>query len=605
MSGTPSYKLLAYNTSFANDAHWTQLHPGLSESASIVAKAIDIYGVEKVTSDTKFTDLEEEFKNPKYKVDPVGDGEQYDEPMKQKLGYLRMGMADAATEYIQKSLDSTDFVALIEQMIHVPDNHQAYYGAGLAKSNLDVVYPTYVGGVRPTSEDILGKNKVFGILRRIQKLGVVDIDGFGYEGYTPTKQTHTIVYDNIANTDADGVGEGIAIIVKNDTTGELFKWNKQDLENVKLGNDSKKSPNGFKKLVHYYSDDFGRVVSQFENAKGDKPRLVKKGDGVLDLGRPIIMTVGIKNDVLNVFVAAHGVNIFNLTYLDDNFYGTSDKYTPELKSSVKDNKNLEKLGLSNNDGLKKQIYDAVYTQLGAFINKGLSAVSNETLQNIVPIISRVNLFLGGDFNDPNGEILKRLVSGKIEVKFNNKKYNVEIKTNLDKTTPSLGKFSCCGNRDSQNKENRNYSGFKDVTNIGNFEDKSNIDQTLGSLEVSFSRNFYVHDKKQDGSYPESFHRPESFGYNGDYALFGIGFLEDNKNSITEDSIVYDTIVDDTANTAKLDSTKFSNGDKIIASDHLPVYATVAAASAGGGRRRVSPRRKTRKGLMKLKKSRRH
>ena len=33
---------ISYNTSWPNDAHFTQMHPGLSESAAIVAKAVKI-----------------------------------------------------------------------------------------------------------------------------------------------------------------------------------------------------------------------------------------------------------------------------------------------------------------------------------------------------------------------------------------------------------------------------------------------------------------------------------------------------------------------------------------------------------------------------------
>ena len=53
-----TYNLFAYNTSFANDAHWSQLHFGLSESAAIVAKAIEIYTVYNGSQPEDFTPLD-------------------------------------------------------------------------------------------------------------------------------------------------------------------------------------------------------------------------------------------------------------------------------------------------------------------------------------------------------------------------------------------------------------------------------------------------------------------------------------------------------------------------------------------------------------------
>lgn len=64
-----------------------------------------------------------------------------------------MQLADSATDYLSKKIKSNNnfaFVALIEQMIHVPEGNQAYYGGVLAKSNLDVIldkrysYPDFV-----------------------------------------------------------------------------------------------------------------------------------------------------------------------------------------------------------------------------------------------------------------------------------------------------------------------------------------------------------------------------------------------------------------------------------------------------------------------------
>ena len=656
-------KLVAYNTSFANDAHYSQLHPGLSESAAIVAKAIDIYTAgNNGNAPNNFDELTKTLMDEKYMPDDIKKDIKIQNAMKQKLGYLRMGMADAATDYIKKDLSTTGFVALIEQMIHVPESHQAYYGGVISKANLDkfVGGHPYMGGTQPSSDEFAeftGKNKNFGILRRISRLGSVDdVDGNGYEeSPSSTDKTHVIVYDNLVNiTNPFGAAEGIAIIVKNDLyNGELLKWKASEHPNKIKGNESK-IPANIEGTLHYFSDDFGQVVANEPTLNVEKVcKIAKALDGLPDYGRPIILTAGIKGTELNVFVAIHSLNIFNLVWLDDKFIrsNTTD-FNDEKLAIIKEFKKSEllKIGKSEKDAdteigkmtkgnsfgstvnycsvtsvdeiseLFKEsklykignsygnpnrtetenknltsLYDAVYEQLGNFIQSAFNSL-DETEKTKLSGITKVNLFLGGDFNDPEGEILKRLITKELKLKLTNKPdgYTITFKTDITEDKIKDLVKSCCANRDSQTKANRE------------LESNKNLGATVGSLEVSYSRNSLINKDSANGTYPEDFHRPKSFGYNGDYIVFGTSGTSDEK---------YGIVVDDTADTAKIDSSKFPSGDKlIIASDHLPVYAkvdvassfiSIAAASAGGGRRRVSPRRKTRKGLMKLKKSRRH
>lgn len=611
-----SLKLIAYNTSFANDAHWSQLHPGLSESAAIVAKATEIYKNENKTEPNTFNELNDFFmkdadengtnteKDNKFKPVDITD-ENIKNAMKQKLGYFRMQLADSATNYLKTQMQTVGFVALIEQMIHVPINHQAYYGGVLAKSNLDLTQTynytvPYNGDVEvsipPPEDGFNGKNKYFGILRRINQLNLYDIDGNGYDNATKNENKivddnatkNIIVYDNIVNVDSGkfgGAAEGIAIIVNNQvcSSDKLFVWKKSTHPNKIVGNS-----NGFKneisddKSVHYYSDDFGQVISRYRDSnKPNRIRLVRWLDGFADLGRPIILTAGLNNEILHIFVALHSVNIFNMAYLDDAFYGDDDTLSDEMRKNVK---KLTKIGNLENtdemDVLKKNIYTIIYTQIGKFISEAFEKVSEINIDKN----TKIQLYLGGDFNDPEGEILSILL--KNGVSFEIKGITYEIGFNSDSNLTSL--YSCCANRDSQKNK-------KDPEK----KDKAQIDQTVGPLENAFNRVFGQNTIGNSTTPieplpydPQDFYKFETFGYNGDYALFGT-----NSNSSKFE------IKLDIADSAFY---KYDGDNKVMASDHLPVYATVVITK-GGRRRRYSRvlKRNTKKGLpKKLRASRR-
>jgi len=207
---TKPYNLFAYNTSWPLDAHYSQLHRGLSESAAIVAKAIEIYEHYNTTDEKNpklgFDDYQKlvKFFKPQQDIletlnlELIQLGEQlksepdttnhkeisikyeeisnqigklrkkqtmlntqrfdsdsdviftaklkdswtttkyanYNIDVYEELGWVRMSLADSATNYLKDILSNASFIALVEQTIHVPKSHQAYY-SGLTKYDLD------------------------------------------------------------------------------------------------------------------------------------------------------------------------------------------------------------------------------------------------------------------------------------------------------------------------------------------------------------------------------------------------------------------------------------------------------------------------------------
>ena len=79
-----TYTLVSYNTSWVNDCNDNQLHPNLSEAASIVAKAQEMGKI--VNGNFVKKDDDGNFVDDK------------------NLGTLRMKLADTATEYISSKI---------------------------------------------------------------------------------------------------------------------------------------------------------------------------------------------------------------------------------------------------------------------------------------------------------------------------------------------------------------------------------------------------------------------------------------------------------------------------------------------------------------------
>lgn len=512
------YKLVSYNTSWVNDCNNNQLHPNLSESASIVAKAKAMGKIEKKKDETGvFVDVFVEKEGP-------------------SLDGLRMALADTATAYIKSKMmlnGGADFIALIEQTVHVPpDSHANYDAFGKAKN----------GGNPPSNKQDLGEdqNKEFGILRRIDKLKLHDssTEDINREGYN-------VVYDMVVNhTMKQYAGEGIGIAFHGRLMDTILTWNQ--LEHPVVQELNKKFPNVIARTnrnVHYYSDDLGKVVCFDETGK----QVYYKGsEKAADLGRPIIMSAGIKNGTtLNVLVAAHGPNIFNLKF-----------DTEDGQKQIKE--------VLNDENFKTQVdelFETVGNSIGRFINAGLASVTDKSaLTNV----EHVNVFFGGDMNDPRGQLLEAMVAKGLAIKVGVKDFKVQFNYNLgERIIPKNGDvsqygyenlLSCCANADSI-KENTESTKSRNLTT-----------EALGSIEP----------KRIDG-YPVDFFKPENFGYNGDYALFG---------SSDPNSPVYELKLDNVPQQEYEE-----NATKVIASDHLPVVSQRAVSTdvqsmTGGGRRRT-------------------
>lgn len=641
-----SRKFVSYNTSYVNDAHYTQVQGNgfMSESVSVVKKAIELKEQTDKNNTTGFAGLSAFFSDKQranilfdkltknnnsisevVNVDPenaiitVTNISDIENEMPNELGVLRMNMADAATEYITEILTTgagVDCISLIEQMIHVPEGHPAFYGGQNMKSDLS---QDFNNGIKGTNTGVVRKNDFFGILRRINLLKskgvkICDIDS---EPSNSRDAQYFIVYDNVVNLSTIGFGapapaEGIALIVKKSVCQELFEWS-VDKHPVKLllKNDQNSPVTyplyGTGKFVHYYSDDFGNVVSSYKteytgaNSKLRNIKLLHRfrtsTRGTPDLGRPIILTAGMNGDVLNVFVALHNANLFNLAYLGDKFYddnvnfedlltetgdvtpkyvtGVEVKYPNDKSTKPKKLGDIAKENLENPDLMA--LYESVIDNIGAFITTAFQNTRNTQLppKNVI-------LYLGGDFNDPNGGIFKLLTTETrkaITTTIFGKPFNITIKTQYNENL-----ISCCANLDSQTP--RYTKGF---------------DQSLVcNLATAFDR-VSGNDKKYE--YQPNFIDSANFGYFGDYALIG-------SSDVTVDDNTYQIQLD-AAESALLKMVSKS----VMASDHLPVYASVTIPATaveeknGGGRRRRysrrAPIRRTRKGVpKKLRASRR-
>jgi hypothetical protein len=601
-----TYKLLSYNTSWVNDACNNQLHNFLSESASIVAKARALNRVNEI------------------------------EP--NKLDKFRMELADQATSYIKEKMDAGyDFIALIEQTIHVPkDSHANYDSFGKKwttyapsyydKQNMDIInkintemnndndklvynvtlsniagtddekitaikgmVPNInaevvklnktidaLNGVRkndqkkplpkllsipiPSNQQDVVNNTEFGILRRIGNLKLNDISVEQMDASKP----YSVVYDQVINpTLQDGPGgEGIGIAFKTSLVDTMLVWNqsvhpvRQRLlnngYNILGGADFTKSLNEDKN-VHYYSDDMGDVVCY------DESRNLKYYNGTgaaADLGRPIIMTAGVKGQTLQIFVALHGPNIFNMKFNTSELGADGNPVQKQLKEVV-DNTDYDKQVIN--------MFDSIGESIGRFINAGLNSATNK---DVLSGVDAVNLFVGGDANDPRSQLLQSIMIKGIQVKINNNfKTTFDIKFGYFFGNDFGKLYSCCANADS----------------IKESAGRNIMMKAVGPIESI-----------RDSNYPDKFYKPENFGYNGDYALFGSYPGYKHKYVLKLDDIP-----------SQYKDNKIDEND-IIVSDHLPVISYVSAATGGKSKRSKSKKRggrRTRKNNRKTRKNR--
>ncbi len=469
-----------------------------------------------------YESYEDMYKNPNYR---------------NELDEFRFSLANKATNYIKTvgingAFDGIngafDFIALIEQSMHVPKSDHANYD--------DVI----------TNKFYIGENtENFGFSKRLKDLGLSG------------SSTFTVVYDNVINW-AFKAAEGIAIVYKTSLVSSAFKWN--FAENPALRNDKKLAKNF--ENVNFYSDDLGPYICYDDPKSANKNLIYSKVNGVADEGRPIILTGGIlsENDknTLNLFVAAHGANILNLFVYDPS----------EEKLQTKSVKKLEPDTLTN-------LFQKLGSAITSFIQNGLDATAKV---KIIPDIEKVNLFLGGDFNDAWGFILTGLMANGITLKINEKPFTVKFNYPKLKQRGTFGNgagydlLSCCANADSIKTPN------------------TAVKNLLGPI-VGNSEEDYITMAERMESYGDDFIKHENFGCNGDYALFGS----------TNDTTTYDLRVDN----HPLQQIEKTKGDYVIASDHLPVISmpTTVATNTKGGKHKRTKRRRNRRTARKLRNKR--
>jgi hypothetical protein len=463
-----------------------------------------------------------------------------------------MILADKSTDYIAaKMTEGYDFIALIEQLIHVPTDTHANYDSF-----------TFVKETRTQKglqQDIV-KNEDFGILRRMNRLksqGLTDVSVVPTTNQSiPVESTkYGIVYDHIVHTDA-GFGEGIGIIFKQGLIDTPLSWKKNSQPIYKLlaqkGSDN---VNIGDLNVRYYSDDLGKFVAPKANT--NDPILSKSNtNNVADLARPIIMTAGIKGNTLNIFVAFHGPNILNLYY-----WGTSE-------TNINQDERKQLKNLLNDSAFSEQIttiFNFIAKGISDFINEGLARTLEPetsvavTQNSLLSEVNEVNVFLGGDANDPKGTMLNSLLMKGLSINVKTRTFPVKFTYAIDITKPNPNLLTCCANADSV----KNPTGTFTLGNVN----QATLDRV--------------------NTYPPNFFKPVEFAYYGDYALFGSN-VTPPQYSMQKDNDI---------------KQQYEKNDKlIIASDHLPVISTVNLSSIalvpipedeeiGGGRRKTVRRNK--------------
>ncbi len=610
----------------------------MSESSSILAKAIKIYNAEFQNQNLYYKsqlrkplklnyqdhNTDEEIKqdpdiqgdyNNLIHLHPIG-GVHESIHKRKTMDALRFGMSRINTKYLTYLLDNDiDFVALIEQVVHAGKNNHANYDEFL---NIPL--------------DLTNENHDYGLLNRLGEMShlvedvdelVEDVDELVEDVDEPLrinrskKYKYACVYDTIVNCQGQNlaisptrssVAEGISIIYRKKIFGNnpvMATWDKKS--NASVQKLKTLNPDAFERMVdrdvHYYSDDSGMslcypngIPAKTEDNE-TKPLEFVTQRGKADGGRPIIMTAGVNTDTnsLIILVAVHGPNIPNL-------YKNGD--------DLKDEQNQLK---NRFDEEIDRLFDKVRTSISKFINDGIKAIkpaSNVKDQNI----KKVEVYFGGDLNDARGLILKRLLRKPaeqnesasdnfgLELSFDygeskHFKQNVtfsgyssletdeninNVKDSKNENTQGRYKslYSCCANGDSLTGDKRYDRTINKLNKQGN-----------GTFDMV---HLYKFSKFSTNMTNLDFIDPANFGYNGDYALYG-----------TTDPTFNETMH------IMLDLSELLKYYNVYSSDHLPVISSLTNPpfqAKGGRRRRYSrraPIRRTRKGVpKKLRASRR-
>lgn len=543
--------LISYNTSYVTDCHSTQFNPFMSESSSILKKAVEVYNSThpETKIDLKYASAED----PKLQVDISS--LKSDTNIGENLDVLRKNMAETSTSYIDAFIkdQSPEFIALIEQSIHVDEQNHAYYDAFVKnKFNLKSLTPSVL-------------NEEYGILKRKIALKFDDLDET-----ENTDSKYFIVYDNVVNATAKNA-EGISIAFRKDLFDVQLKWEPGVHPSRKeLLKDTVNATTIRPKVgsVSYFSGDLGPIVC-YEDPNTE-PKVIRYATArndtdnipIIDAGRPIIMTGGVSTttNTLKLLVAIHGPNIPNLFPVKDNVRGSK---------SLK-----ELLDIETERGKAFGMFSQVRKSIGDFIQSGLDNIQEDAKRNIKED-TKVEIYLGGDLNDPRGIILESFIKDGIDLTLpTDKKPNINVSFKRYKLTPN-----------PVNVENKDVSQFR-------YENLRTCCANADSITAEAGRNLSGANGQFDADhlfklskYPPEFHDPKNFGYNGDYALYGssyqieFGFeeMETGLSAIHASKLVW-------------------NG--IYASDHLPVISK--SGFRVGGKRTKRRNRKNKKSLKRRK-----
>lgn len=550
--------LLSYNTSFVNDCHNNQLHPGLSESASLMQKAIEEYR-DKGKGEATYEKL----------VEQTDFGE--------SLENLRRAYDTRNTKYIKEKLDkkNMDFVSLIEQTIHVGKNnadyeHCYYVQETLPSTNLDLEYKYDKTGsiVEPTNI----KNEDYGFLKKLKAFeNVLNISDETKDIDVNDKYKYFCVFDTVMTIPPK---EGISMIFNKNLIdpGKILTWRNTDVPNRRKNIDKgrlRKSDGKAQNLeskVRFYSSDMGPPLCysdyDYEEMTGTVLQY-KAPNGGTDAGRPLIIAGGIKEDTLVLFVAFHSPNFLNLS------------------KKQEDGNYVNLLDPINRDSLEEDYKTLIVKFKTSFVGELDRAISKSGVEDNA--YRHIDMYIGCDSNDAKGHFLYELVFNSLKIKGKTIRFSMKRETKQaikdcgskipqppgskkmdDVCDPFL---ACCANSDSQ------------------WNPTTNIEKTGPLNKDLFDR---VKDKEK---YKENFQKYGNFGYLGDYVLYG--------SSDQTVSAAYN-------NDMKKDVTILGDNTN-IPSDHLPIIQERPnkPVTTGGKRRtRRRGRRSTRR-KKKLSRRKRH
>ena len=568
-----NYRVTSYNTSVLNAMRKKDVHPFLSESASLIAK------YQKINSD-KSSEYLKQFKEKSRDQTAL---KNLNDSFQDSVLKFGKKLDDNINEYLKGRISppsSNSILCLIEQMIFVPKENHACYEYLVDREKY-----------KYTDED---NNN--GILKRIAALNAIDVSVTSNESQINQQDGQNYcVFDNVVNSQ-DGTAEGIAIFFSPGIFDSLLEWNFSDNPNIvnirtyeagkveilkkqllRLTNDVtnektldekeieklkisieelknsikkyeenipqnletiKKNTDG--KTIHFYSEDMGKILcgdnfvknkETFDPETGNKVKITK------DLGRPFIMTAGMKGDKLIIIVAFHGPNFSKLVKTSEG----------------------EKKGAEMSTAMAEELMNLINSGIGA-------AISVDEKQ-----IKDIHIIIGCDSNDVKSDFYKTFTGKPRVLKINNTTKTVYFnQIGLNKNEHA----TCCANCDSSFPEKLPGDCKNNELNAVNIETLVKINNT----EI----------------YSEKFIDTDNYQYYGDYIIAGSSKEDDVKNQIFErENVSYS-----------------ENGENVSSSDHFAVQSDIVSTTRAGGatnrRKSLKKQRKTRRragGLTRLRKRR--